>query len=114
MTNCRLSPMALGLALGILWGISIFLMGIIAYYSSYGQPFVAAMGSLYVGYQPSILGSVIGGIIGFIDAFIGGVILAWLYNLFAHCCCKKSEVCAVEETTIVKAAPKPRAKKTTP
>jgi hypothetical protein len=91
MTNCRLSPIALGLALGVLWGMSIFLMGLIAYYSTYGQPFVAAVSSLYVGYQPSILGSIIGGVIGLVDAFIGGVILAWLYNLFAHCCCKKEK-----------------------
>lgn len=93
MTKCRLSPLALGLALGVLWGVSIFLMGLIASFYTYGRPFVTAVGVLYIGYEPSVLGSIIGGIIGFVDAFIGGVILAWLYNLFAKCCCKKDSKC---------------------
>ncbi|KTD61952.1 bacteriophage holin [Legionella spiritensis] len=91
MTNSRLSPLALGLALGVIWGVSILLMGVIASFYTYGRAFVTAVGVLYIGYEPTILGSIIGGIIGFIDAFIGGVILAWLYNVFAGCSCKKTE-----------------------
>ncbi|KTD02150.1 bacteriophage holin [Fluoribacter gormanii] len=86
MNGCKLSPVALGLAFGVLWGISILVMGLLAYYYTYGHGFVIAMGSLYPGYAPSILGSLLGGVIGFIDAFITGFIIAWLYNVF--CCCK--------------------------
>ncbi|WP_035918972.1 bacteriophage holin [Legionella fairfieldensis] len=89
MVQCKLHPLALGLALGVIWGISTLLMGLIATYYAYGKTFVAAMGSLYIGYEPSVSGSLIGGLIGFIDAFIGGVLVAWLYNLFAGCCHKK-------------------------
>ncbi|MDI9818984.1 MULTISPECIES: bacteriophage holin [unclassified Legionella] len=89
MVKCKLSPVALGLSLGILWGISVFIMGLIASYYAYGQPFVEALGALYIGYAPTILGSFIGGLIAFVDAFISGVILAWLYNFFAGCCGKK-------------------------
>ncbi|AHE66660.1 bacteriophage holin [Legionella oakridgensis] len=88
MTNCRWSPLALGLSLGIVWGISLFIMGLSAYFFAYGEIFVTSVGTLYVGYDATILGSIIGGIIGFIDAFIGGVIVAWLYNFFSNCCCK--------------------------
>lgn len=88
MTTCRISSVSLGLAMGIVWGVSIFLMGVVATYYTYGKPFVATMGALYLGYEPSLLGSAIGGVIGFVDAFIGGIILGWLYNLFAHCCKK--------------------------
>ncbi|KTC78968.1 bacteriophage holin [Legionella cherrii] len=92
MNGCKLNPLALGLAFGVLWGVSILLMGLLAYYYTYGHAFVVAVGSLYPGYAPSIKGSIMGGVIGFIDAFIMGLIIAWLYNLFNCCkcvCCDK-------------------------
>lgn len=85
MEKCRICPVALGLALGVMWGVSIAFMGLLAHYSMYGRPFVEAMGALYIGYHPSVAGSLIGGLIGFIDAFIGGAIIAWLYNMFCKC-----------------------------
>ncbi|KTD18819.1 Uncharacterised protein [Legionella lansingensis] len=90
MEKCKLSPVALGLSLGVIWGVSILLLGLIATFYEYGRPFVTAVGVLYVGYQPTILGSFLGGLIAFIDSFIGGVIIAWLYNLFL-CCCRKKD-----------------------
>lgn len=94
MTKTKLCPLALGLSLGVLWGVSVLVMGLLAHYYMYGQPFVAAMGQLYLGYDPTITGSVIGGLIGFVDAFIGGALIGWLYNVFAGChCCKKNESC---------------------
>ncbi|MFA5958963.1 MAG: bacteriophage holin [Tatlockia sp.] len=89
MTKLKLHPVALGMSLGIIWGVSILLMGLIAAYFSYGKTFVTAVGGLYIGYQPTIAGSFIGGLIGFIDAFIGGLIIAWLYNMFSCHECKK-------------------------
>lgn len=88
MTTQKLKPFAFGLALGLLWGFSVFFMGLMAYIYSYGKPFVEAMSTLYLGYEPSIYGSIIGGVMGFVDAFIAGVILIWLYNLFACRGCK--------------------------
>ncbi|MDP3704899.1 MAG: bacteriophage holin [Legionellaceae bacterium] len=86
--KCKLSPVALGLALGVFWGLSILAMGLLASYFMYGTAFVTAMGNMYVGYEASVLGSVIGGFIGFVDAFIGGAIIGWLYNVFSGCCGK--------------------------
>lgn len=94
MSGCKLSPVGLGLSLGVLWGLSLFILGLVAYYYTYGHPFVLAMGTVYLGYEPTIKGSVLGGIIGFLDAFITGFLIAWLYNLFNCCgcrCCKKED-----------------------
>jgi hypothetical protein len=108
MTNSRLSPVALGLAVGILWGVVVLALGLIAHFVDYGTPFVNSMGVLYIGYGPTVLGAIAGGIIGFIDAFISGVIVAWLYNCFAGCHhCKKAET-----TPVTTAISKP-VKKTT-
>lgn len=89
MTTHKISPIALGLSLGTLWGASVLFMGLIAHFFIYGTPFVSAMGIVYLGYSTSITGSIIGGIIGFFDAFIGGVLVAWLYNKFSSCCEEK-------------------------
>ena len=97
MSGCKLSPVALGLSFGIIWGLSVFGLGLAAYFYTYGKPFVDALATLYLGYAPSVKGSIVGGIIGFIDAFIFGFLIAWLYNRFSCCACaccgpKKTEV----------------------
>lgn len=97
MTNSRLCPPALGLALGVFWGVAILIVGLLAHFASYGTAFVTSMGMLYIG-GPSVLGSILAGFIGFVDGFIAGVIIAWLYNLFANCKCLKTEKSAVSET----------------
>ncbi len=49
---------------------------------SAGVSLVAVLSSLYIGYAPSFVGSVAGTVWAFVDGFIGGVIIAWLYNRF--------------------------------
>jgi hypothetical protein len=93
MTKSKLSPAALGLALAVVWGSAVLIVGLLAHYFSYGKAFVTSMGIMYIGYEPSIVGSIIGGVMGFIDAFIGGALIAWLYNLFLRCCCKNNTHC---------------------
>lgn len=92
MTKCKLSPMAFGLSLGVVWGVSVLIMGLLAHFFMYGTAFVTAMGAVYVGYEESILGSFLGALMGFIDAFIIGALMAWLYNMFSRCC-KKNGSC---------------------
>jgi hypothetical protein len=87
MKGCKLSPVGLALSLGILWGLLMFGVGLVAYYHSYGRPFITVMSTLYLGYAPSIKGSLLGGLIGFIHAFIVGFLIAWLYNRCSCCCC---------------------------
>lgn len=91
MTKYKLCPISLGLALGILWGLSVLITGLIAHYYHYGRAFVTSLGELYVGYTHTIAGSFIGAGIGFVDAFIFGALIALLYNLFSGCRCHKEE-----------------------
>lgn len=79
----KLDVKALGLSLGITWGVSVAFMGIMCMFLGWGCSFVSAIGQFYYGYKPTLLGCVIGGIWGFLDMGIGGVIIAWLYNKFA-------------------------------
>jgi len=90
MNKCRISPLAFGLSLGVVWGASVFIMGLLAHFYEYGTAFVTAVGVVYMGYEPSIMGSAIGAIFGFIDALVGGALIAWLYNCFARCCNKNN------------------------
>ncbi len=84
----KLSVWGLGLALGIVWGVGIFLTGLITMWcgGDWGKDFVGGMGSIYIGFKSTWGGSFLGLVWGFFDAFIGGVIIAWLYNCFARCC----------------------------
>ena len=75
-----LNAKRLGVAGGIVWGVSLFITTLIAMYWDYGVDFLNIFGGLYPGYEISIVGSFIGLICGFIDAFIGFFVLAWIYN----------------------------------
>ena len=80
----KLDVKAMGLSLGILWGGSLMVMGLVAIVApGYADNFVMAIASKYPGYAPTVIGSLIGFVCGFIDAGIGGIILAWLYNKFS-------------------------------
>jgi hypothetical protein len=79
----RLSIKGLGLALGVMWGAGVFLLGVMGTFG-WGTPIVELLGSGYIGYGPSLGGSVIGGIWAFVDGAIGGIVLAWLYNRFCE------------------------------
>jgi hypothetical protein len=86
MNTIKLSPVGLGMSFGVLWGISLLVVGLLATYYSYGHPFVTAVGNVYMGlYVPTVRGSLIGGLIGFVDAFFTGFLVAWLYNIFSCC-----------------------------
>ncbi len=76
----KLDVKAFGLAGGILWGASIFLLTWLGMLG-YGSPEAADIAkAYYVGYSVTPLGSVIGAVYGFFDAGIACVIFAFLYN----------------------------------
>ncbi len=80
----ELKPLALGVAIGILWGGCIFLTTLLSYYTGYGRLFLEALPlSIYPGYKITLAGSFIGLVYGFFDGFIGGVIVGWIYNKVA-------------------------------
>ena len=79
----KLDSKAFGLAFGILWAAGVVFMGLTAMFCSWAQPFVDMLSPLYVGYSATVAGVLIGAIWGFLDGFIGGAVLAWLYNKLA-------------------------------
>jgi len=80
----KLSVKGLAFAFAVLWGGGVMLLvGLANMYCGYGQPLLDLMATLYPGYSGG--GSVgqlfIGVGYGVVDGFIGGGILAWVYNL---------------------------------
>ena len=75
----KCSPNALGVALGVLWALYVFCIGIAAMYG-WGVALVAALASLYIGYAASVGGAVIGAIWAFVDGYIAGIVIAYVYN----------------------------------
>jgi hypothetical protein len=41
---------------------------------------IELLGSLYLGFRPTLPGSAIGGAWAFVDGTLAGVLVAWLYN----------------------------------
>lgn len=76
----KLDVKALGLTLGILWGAGVFIMTwwILLTGGAGGAP--SLLERIYLGYHITPLGSVIGLIWAAIDGFIGGALIAWVYN----------------------------------
>ena len=76
----KLNVKAFGLAGGILWSASLFVLtwaGIMGYGSLNAATIAKAY---YVGYSVTPIGSIIGAIYGFFDAGIGCALFALLYN----------------------------------
>lgn len=81
----KLSIKAFALSCAILWALCILMViALNMATGSYGAEFLKLAGSIYPGYHPGtgISGLVVGPLYGFVDAGIGGLVLAWLYNLF--------------------------------
>ena len=78
----RLNVKALAVAVGASWGVCMLFLGLISVFG-WGERFVDLMASVYVGYKPTLLGSIIGAAYGFVDGAIGGAIVALIYNVVA-------------------------------
>lgn len=70
----------LGLAAGILCGVSMFVFTLIAMSTGYGDAWLKLMSSVYPGYTISFMGSILGLVYGFVDGFVGLFLFGWLYN----------------------------------
>lgn len=77
----RLSPTTLGFAMGMIWGLSLFVLGLIGYGSMfYGHPMIQMISSVYLGYGPTVEGAFIGFAWGFVDFFMFGWLAGLVYN----------------------------------
>ncbi len=79
----RINATAFGLATGISFALFSFIIVLLATYASYGTAFVEMIGTVYLGVEATLLGAFIALPWAFVDFFIGGFVIAWLYNRFA-------------------------------
>jgi hypothetical protein len=75
----KLNAKKAGLASGIFFAIAFFLIGLIGM-TGWGIEFVKLMGTIYIGFKASFLGSIIGAAYAFIDGFLIGWLITWIYN----------------------------------
>lgn len=94
----KLGIFSFAVASGITWALGVFFLGIIAMKYELGGPVVTLLGSMYKGFEPTVVGAAWGGLWALLDGFIGGAVLAFLYNLCIRCCrscctmcCKKKD-----------------------
>lgn len=82
----RINIKAFAIASGLWWGFGLFALTWWLIWTHGGTGDATIIGKLYPGYHITPLGSVIGLGWGLLDGFIGGAILAWLYDwLVARC-----------------------------
>ena len=83
----KLNIKALTFSLAILWGGSVFLVGLAnLVWPPYAASFLNLLASFYPGYHAS--GSfgdlVVGALYAVLDGAIGGLVFGWLYNCFTR------------------------------
>jgi hypothetical protein len=70
----------LGLTLGLIWGISIYLLSLLVD-KNYGVLFFKILEDAYPGCsRKTCYGKLICGSMGFLDGFLGGILIGILYN----------------------------------
>ncbi|GFP31553.1 hypothetical protein, partial [Candidatus Hakubella thermalkaliphila] len=74
----KLRPVALGVALGSVWGVLLFIPTWISYYTGYGRLFLEVLAqSIYPGYTITPLGSFLGLLYGFADGFVSAALIGY-------------------------------------
>ncbi|MCJ7450641.1 MAG: bacteriophage holin [Candidatus Nanohaloarchaeota archaeon QJJ-9] len=76
----KIDPASLGIGFGVCIGLYTFVLGLLAWQFQIGGEFVDLISTFYIGYKPTLVGSLVGGIYGAVDGIIGGVLIAWIYN----------------------------------
>ncbi|MEW6620774.1 MAG: hypothetical protein AB1422_15805 [bacterium] len=82
----KLNKVALGLAGGIVWGLTVFIATIWVLLISpppAGGNHLELLGKFYIGYCVNWPGSLIGLAYGFVNGFITLWVCGWLYNKFS-------------------------------
>lgn len=78
----RLNASALGLVLGLLCGISLFIATnwLVIKGGDPVGPHLALLSQYFIGYRVSFVGSLIGFLYAFVIGGLGGVLIGWIYN----------------------------------
>lgn len=75
----KIRARALGLAVGIVWGLGIFVATLWAVAGARGNT-LTLLSAYYYGYDVSVAGAFIGFFWGLVHGFILGLLVAWVYN----------------------------------
>jgi hypothetical protein len=82
----RINACRLALAIAIVWGLGIFILGVVTVFTQeYGHKFVETFGSIYWGYKPTWGGAFTGLGWALVDGYVGTRIIAGVYNLLCGC-----------------------------
>ncbi len=81
----RLSGNILGLVLGIIFALVIFVATnwLVLKGGPVVGPHLSLLGQFFIGYSVSFVGSLVGMIYGFVGGYLAGLFIAWVYNLVA-------------------------------
>ncbi len=82
MQKAKLGVLAMGMGLGLTWATGVFILGLMVWFSHWGDLMMHSLASIYVGFGPSLMGSLWGALWAFADGFIAGMLIAFFYNLF--------------------------------
>ena len=78
--HATLGVISFGLAVGLTLSISVFFLGVMSALFEWGVPVAAVFSSLYIGFSPTLVGSIAGAVWAFVNGFIVGLLIAWIYN----------------------------------
>jgi hypothetical protein len=81
----RLNAKALGLVLGLLCGLAVFIATnwLVIKGGDPVGPHLRLLGQYFIGYRVTFLGSLIGFAYGFAVGTLGGAFIGWIYNKIA-------------------------------
>lgn len=86
----QIKEIPFALSLGILWSLTLVVMGMASYLFGYATPFLEMWSSVYIGLEPTPVGIMKGALMGFIDLGTSGLCLAFMYNAFCRLIYKKT------------------------
>ena len=82
----KLSIKGLAWTSGLLWGVSLFLVGVLnLIWPHYGTGFLDVIRSIYPGYKAlsGFVGVIVGTLYAVVDGAVAGALFGWLFNYFA-------------------------------
>lgn len=79
-----INPRNLGIAGGILWGLTLMVLTWVCLSTAYGAVFLSIIADIFPGYSISFLGSILAAFYGFVFGFVFLYLLARLYNFMEH------------------------------
>lgn len=83
----RLGVFSFAFAVGIASALGVLFLGWMGHFYGWGIGIIRIVGSIYKGFEATIVGGAIGASWAFLDGFIWALIVAVIYNLCVRCCC---------------------------